>query len=194
MLTDLYQFHSRALQQPRSASFPWHFWRNYLDVSPRISLSFSMEMRKAYQTHFTPAFPCHWTHWLLSSSLLFITSAETPSWVDSITQWIQPMLENCCVSACMYSSLKQYQWNRRKPWYKLCFYGACNHPTNHSSSTRRAQAQTGPMLNWSRCKDLPVSEPESDRGFGRNWKSCHLINIQQAHTDTAHFSSVTMVL
>lgn len=152
-----------------------------------------MEMRKANQHISHGPFPvielidCYHLY-------CFTTSGVTPSWADRIIHRIQPMLENSCVSAWMYRGLTVSVKQEEKLQYKLCFYAAFSRPTAHSSSAGKTQAQTGPMLNRGRCKDLPVSEPVSDTGFGRNWKSCHPLNILQAHADTAHFSSVTMVL
>lgn len=57
------------------------------------------------------------------------------------------------------------------------------------------QAETGPIKSSNRCKDSPASASLSDRGFGRIWKSCHLINMQNAcRSDEAHLIAVTMVL
>ncbi len=57
MLTDLYPFHSRALQQqPHSVLFPRRLWRNYLGSFSEELLGDStvrVGTRKANRTHFT---------------------------------------------------------------------------------------------------------------------------------------------
>lgn len=46
-----------------------------------------------------------------------------------------------------------------------------------------------------RCTDLPVSEHQSNKRVGSNWKKCCLINIQSmCSSDAAHFIGVTIVL
>lgn len=69
-------------------------------------------------------------------------------------------------------------------------------PPKHRRGKRVVnQAETDPIKSSNRCEDSPVSASLSDRGFGRIWKSCHLINIQNAcRSDAAHFMAVTMVL
>lgn len=109
MLTDLYQFHSRALQQPRSASFPWHLWRNYLvGVIGRFH-SFSIQPNTFHTGHSLSL------HSFTTITIIF--TAETSSWTDSMARWFQ-------LYACMYISLKQHQWNRKTLVQAVLFWSS----------------------------------------------------------------------
>lgn len=105
-----------------------------------------MEMREANQTHFTLTgwpFPVialiHYYHHLLHCLQLQKLQAElreSHSYFNLTGEQLYLPTHACAV---VYNSINE----TGKPWSELCFYGACNHPANHSSSTGQRVAKTG---------------------------------------------------
>lgn len=147
MLTDLYQFHSRALQQPRSASFPSDLWRNYLCSHStktywEIPLSLRVEPTEGNRPntfHNDWLFPVialidyyhhHHLHCLQlqtpQAGLTAQHSDHSPTGEQFYAQYFKNSINEI-----------------GEPWQKLCFYRVCGHPANHSSSAGHTVAKSG---------------------------------------------------
>lgn len=103
-------------------------------------------------------------------------SSQTPRWFGDIIQSCWPQGEACL-------------------WIPSPAIKSSQPPKHGRGKKVVNQAEADSIKSSNRCKDSPASASLSDWGFGRIWKSCHLISIQNAcRSDAAHFIAVTMVL